>query len=153
MRRAIAVLLGLAVSSVWMAIGPAVGPADAALCGGQGAAFLNKNIGLPVIGAVSNVGFTITAACTINSGSPSGGTASGNIASASCGRSTGGTGSIFGRAFVFQTAGSMGLIQASGGSGVKGVFNAVSDPRVANNSCASGTAHQFLVTSVIKGPW
>jgi hypothetical protein len=153
LRRRLSSILGILVITSSLFVGTSMVPASAALCSGQGGMYLNKNIGLPILGSVSNVGFVFVFNCAVNNGSPASATATGSIASASCGRSTGGIGTVFGKPFVFQSVGTLFIVQSSGGSGVKGVFNAVPDPRVANNSCASGTAHVFVVTAAFKGPW
>jgi hypothetical protein len=142
MRRRVALFLGLVLTATVVLLAPS-SPVQAKACAGQGNAHLGKKIGLPVIGAQTNVPFSITAKCTVGGGT---GVASGSIASAACGRSTGGVGTINGKPFTFQTAASIGIISGS----VKGAFNAVADTRK-GDSCATKTADDFLVTAVING--
>ena len=123
-------------------VASSVSPATAKVCAGQGRATLRTGIGLPVVGAKKAVTFSIAAPCA-NGGSIS---ASGTLANAACGKSNG-TGTVNGKAFKIDTAGSLIVLQPRSGSAVRGVGNAVSDPRVANNSCASKTARVFLVTA------
>ena len=143
MKRRIGVFLSVAAVSAFLMVGSAISPAQSKVCAGQGNAHLSQKIGLPVIGAKKNVGFTLTAKCTVGGGT---GVATGTIGSAACGRSTGGKGTVNGKAFKFQTAASIGIIQG----GVTGVFNAASDVRK-GDSCASKTADDFLITAVING--
>jgi hypothetical protein len=153
LRRRLWSTLGILAIGTAVIGGASITSASAASCAGQGDMFLNKSIGLPIIGAVTNVGFSLAVSCTLNDGSPAQGVATGNIASAACGRSTGGTGTIFGKPFVFQSVGTLFIVQGSDGSGVIGLFHAVPDPRYANNGCTTHTAHRFVVTSAFMGPW
>jgi hypothetical protein len=142
--RRIAAFLAAVTAVAGIAVIHSVTPASAAACVGQGTATLATGIGLPTA-PTSGVGFSISASC-VNGGSAS---ATGTLSSASCGRSVG-TGTVNGKPFNLQTAGSI-LVVNHPSSGVSGVGNAVADPRVANNSCAAGTASKFLVTGVING--
>lgn len=143
MKRRIGVFVASSLVTSFLAIGMSTAPATAKLCAGQGVAHLSKKIGFPIIGAQNNVLFTLSAKCTVGGGTAN---ASGSIGTAACGRSTKGKGTVNGKAFQFQTLATMGIITGK----VQGVFNAVSDVRK-GDSCASKTADDFLVTSVING--
>ena len=142
MKRRFGTLIAAATLLSTLAVLHSVQPASAAVCAGQGNATLSTGIGLPLLGGATGVGFTISAPC-VNGGSMN---ASGTLQTAACGRSTGG-GTVNGKPFDLETAGSILVITPRSGSGVVGVGNAVADPRVANNSCANGTAKNFLVTA------
>lgn len=122
----------------------AMAPAAAKNCAGQGFMHLSKKIGLPVIGAQSNVSFTLTMSCTV--GGIGSRTAYGLIKSAACGRMTGGSGYIGAKKFTFQSFGTLAVVSGK----VQGVFNMIPDARRGDN-CSNGTADDFLVTVALTG--
>lgn len=115
-------------------------------CVATGTTQLGVGIGLPPAGTRANVSFSITATC-LNGGTIS---ASGTLATASCGRSVGsGTitrGSVS-RPFQIETAGGTFVVT---GPGVAGAGQVVADPTIANNSCLNNTARFFRTTGAVN---
>lgn len=123
--------------------------ADVVSCVAQGTATLSGGLGLPVLTS-NSVTFNLSSNVAVCSNLGLSVTASGSLAGA-CGLSSGsGTVSLGGSShgFTYQSAATVLVLGANGG-GVVGVVNAFADPTVANNSCASGTAHTFQVQGTV----
>jgi hypothetical protein len=136
-------VLGLLVACALAVPILATTPAMAGKCSGQGNMHLDQKIGPPVIGEKRNVGFSITAKCTVGGGTM---TATGTIKSASCGRMKGGKGSVGGKTFTFQGLGTVAVVSGK----VSGVFNMVPDARKGDD-CSKSTVDDFLVTVALNG--
>jgi len=116
-------------------------PTTCTIVGGE---VKTSNIGLPTgLPPYASGTFTITANC-LEGGSIAVNTGDGNLTSSACGLSSG-TGKLStGEEFAIQTAGTGVVLTGD----VVGTGDVIANPLVADNSCASGTAHSFLLSGV-----
>jgi hypothetical protein len=140
MKRRIGLLL--AAATVLTAVGMFVpSPASAhtdACVGAAGRATLSAGLGLPPSSVTANFNITFnTGACAAKATLSASGTVTG-----ACGQSRGFGTTTNGHNFLWTSAGTLLVLTGE----VSGVVTAASDPTVANNSCANGTAKEFVVS-------